>query len=67
MLHDPVTTPPLTLRELRDMLARYQENADISKVIKNALEKRLTDDRQSTRAKSAGLSHPGQSISRRPN
>ena len=49
MLHDPVTTPPLTLRELRDMLARYHENADISKVIKNALEKRLTGDSPSTR------------------
>ena len=34
MLQEPVTTPPLTLRELRDMLAQYHENADISKVLR---------------------------------
>ncbi len=36
-------TPPLTLRELKEMLARYAENVHTSKVIKDALEKRLTD------------------------
>ncbi len=57
MLHEPVTTPPPTLRELRDMLAQYHENADISKVIKNALEKRLTDGARLP-AKGAGPASP---------
>ena len=39
---------PVTLRELRDMFDRYHEDTDISKVIKDALEKRPTDDGQST-------------------
>lgn len=42
MQHEPVTTPPLTLPELEDMLTRYAENADVSKVIRDAMEKRLS-------------------------
>ncbi len=33
MEHEPVTTVPLTSNELEEMLPRYVENADASKVI----------------------------------
>jgi hypothetical protein len=42
MLHEPVTTPPLTLSELKEMLSRYAENDDVSKVIRQAMLKRLS-------------------------
>jgi hypothetical protein len=42
MQHEPVTTPPLTLTELEKMLARYAENVDVSKVIRQAMERRLS-------------------------
>ena len=41
MHHEPVTTPPLTLPELEEMLTRYAENADVSNVIEHAIEQRL--------------------------
>ena len=41
MHHEPVTTPPLPLPELEEMLTRYAENADVSKVIEHAIEQRL--------------------------
>ena len=34
---------PLTLRELRDMLARHADNAPIKMVLEDALKRRLTD------------------------
>lgn len=40
--HEPVTTPPLTLTELEEMLTRYAENAEVSKVIEHAIEQRLS-------------------------
>ena len=38
-----VTEPPLTLRELRDMLIRHADNADIKMVIEEAMKRRLTE------------------------
>ena len=42
MQHEPVTTPPLTLTELKAMLVRYAENADVAKVIRHAMEQRFS-------------------------
>ena len=42
MQHEPVTTPPLTLTELEEMLARYAEDVDVSKVIRHAMEQRFS-------------------------
>jgi hypothetical protein len=35
--------PPLTFEELNDLLSRHIENASIAKVIKDAIQRRLSD------------------------
>ena len=39
----PSESSPLTLRELRDMLVRHVDNAQITMVIEDAMKRRLSD------------------------
>jgi hypothetical protein len=48
MVQAPLDCPPLTLSELSELLNRYNDNAAITQTIKNAMQRRVLEDRPST-------------------
>ena len=48
MAQAPLDCPPLTLSELSELLNRYNDNAAVAQTIKNAMQRRVLEDRPST-------------------